>query len=136
MQADSLASEPQGSPRILELVNTGVGSLLPAEGNGSPLQHSGLENPRDGGAWWAAVYGVAESRTRLKRLSRSSSSLFPPQGTFPTEESNWGLLHCRWILYQLSYQGSRHELQVRTHKMYIINNTNMVKNDMPTLLKT
>ena len=37
------------------------------EGNGSPLQCSCLENPRDGGAWWAAVYGVAQSRTRLKR---------------------------------------------------------------------
>ena len=36
------------------------------EGNGNPLQCSCLENPRDGGAWWAAVYGVAQSRTRLK----------------------------------------------------------------------
>ena len=36
------------------------------EGNGNPLQCSCLENPRDGGAWWAAVYGVAKSRTRLK----------------------------------------------------------------------
>ena len=44
------------------------------EGNGNPLQRSCLENPRDGGAWWAAVYGVAQSRTRLKRLSSSSSS--------------------------------------------------------------
>ena len=44
------------------------------EGNGNPLQCSCLENPRDGGAWWAAVYGVAESRTRLKRLSSSSSN--------------------------------------------------------------
>ena len=35
------------------------------EGNGTPLQYSCLENPRDGGAWWAAVYGVAQSRTRL-----------------------------------------------------------------------
>ena len=39
-----------------------------------PLQCSCLENPRDWGAWWAAVYGVAQSRTRLKRLSSSSSS--------------------------------------------------------------
>ena len=39
------------------------------EGNGNPLQCSCLENPRDGGAWWAAVYGVAQSRTRLKWLS-------------------------------------------------------------------
>ena len=44
------------------------------EGNGSPLQCSCLENPRDGGAWWAAIYGVAQSWTRLKRLSSSSSS--------------------------------------------------------------
>ena len=46
------------------------------KGNGNPLQCSCLENPRDGGAWWAAVYGVAQSRTRLKRLSSSSSRLF------------------------------------------------------------
>ena len=45
------------------------------EGNGNPLQCSCLENPREVGAWWAAVYGVAQSRTRLKRLSSSSSSL-------------------------------------------------------------
>ena len=44
------------------------------EGNGNPLRCSCLENPRDGGAWWAAVYGVAQSQTRLKRLSSSSSS--------------------------------------------------------------
>ena len=43
------------------------------EGNGNPLQCSCLENPRDGEAWWAAVYGVAQSRTRLKQLSSSSS---------------------------------------------------------------
>ena len=45
------------------------------EGNGNPLQCCCLENPRDGGAWWAAGYGVAQSRTRLKRLSSSSKSL-------------------------------------------------------------
>ena len=44
------------------------------EGNGNPLQCSCLENPRDRGAWWAAIYGVAQSQTRLKQLSRSSSS--------------------------------------------------------------
>ena len=49
--------------------------LCSGEGNGNPLQCSCLENPRDGGAWWAAIYGVAQSRTRLKRLS-SSSSMF------------------------------------------------------------
>ena len=43
------------------------------EGNGNPLRYSCLKNPRDGGAWWAAVYGVAQSQTWLKRLSSSSS---------------------------------------------------------------
>ena len=58
------------------------------EGNGNPLQCSCLENPRDGEAWWAAVYGVAQDRTRLKRLSSSSngwcsvtvSDSLPPHG--------------------------------------------------------
>ena len=49
------------------------------EGNGNPLQCSCLENPSDGGAWWAAVYGVAQSRTWLKWLSSSSK-------------------HARWLL--------------------------------------
>ena len=44
------------------------------EGNGTPLQHSCLENPMDGGASWAAVHGVVQSRTRLKRLSSSRGS--------------------------------------------------------------
>ena len=67
------------------------------EGNGDPLQCSCLENPRDGIAWWAAVYGVTQSRTRLKWLSSSSSSgkesacnardpsLIPGSGRFPGE---------------------------------------------------
>ena len=46
--------------------------LCPGEGNGTPLQYSCLENPMDGGAWWAAVHGVAEGQTRL----RTSLSLF------------------------------------------------------------
>ena len=50
------------------------------EGNGNPLQCSCLENPRDREAWWAAVYGVAQSRTRLKRLGSSSSSSKKPGG--------------------------------------------------------
>ena len=51
------------------------------EGNGNPLQCSCLENSRDGGAWWAAIYGVAQSRTRLKRLS--SSSRYPASWASP-----------------------------------------------------
>ena len=66
------------------------------EGNGNPLQCSCLENPRDGGAWWAAIYGVAQSRTRLKRLSSSSSSRgdlgdFMSQNVkdFPRQKMRW-----------------------------------------------
>ena len=44
------------------------------EGNGNPLQCSCLENPRDGGDWWAAVNGVTQSQTRLKRLSSNRDS--------------------------------------------------------------
>ena len=51
------------------------------EGSGTSLQYSCLENPRDGGAWWAAIYWVAQSRTRLKRLSSSSSS----SNTYPIQ---------------------------------------------------
>ena len=57
------------------------------EGNGNPLQCSCLENPRDGGAWWAAVYGAAQSRTRLKRLSSSSSSRL--SWNLPVMQETW-----------------------------------------------
>ena len=56
------------------------------EGNGNPLQCSCLEDPRDGGASWAAVYGVAQSWTRLKRLSSGSSSI--------------DILNCRWYQFK------------------------------------
>ena len=48
-------------------------ALFSGEGNGNPLRCSCLENPRDGGAWWSAVYGVAQSRTQLKRVSKQAS---------------------------------------------------------------
>ena len=54
------------------------------EGNGNPLRCSCLENPRDGGAWWAAVYGVAQSQTQLKWLSSSSSSVLLREGNLDT----------------------------------------------------
>ena len=50
--------------RKTDEIGTDYGHI--GEGNGSPLQCYCLENPRDGGAWWAAVYGVTQSRTRLK----------------------------------------------------------------------
>ena len=56
--------------------------MIRIKGNGNPLQCSCLENPGDEGAWWAAVYGVSQSRTRLKRLSSSSSSRIKELGNF------------------------------------------------------
>ena len=59
------------------------------EGNGNPLQYSCLENPRDGGAWWAAVYGVAQSQTQLKRRSSSSSNLKETEQLYGYPEERW-----------------------------------------------
>ena len=61
------------------------------EGNGTPLQCCCLGNPREGRDWWAAVYGVTQSYTRLKRLSSSSSSV-PLGGLYPTALPIPGLL--------------------------------------------
>ena len=72
-----LSTENSGHLRVFLSILSVVYDCLVnnrGEGNGNPLQHSCLENPRDRGAWWASVYGVAQSRTRLKWLSSSSSS--------------------------------------------------------------
>ena len=53
-----------------------------------PVQYSCLENHRDGGAWWATVYGVAQSRTRLKRLSSSSNSSLYKTVVYKGREGN------------------------------------------------
>jgi len=66
--------QSMGSLRVGHNWVTSLSLSCIGEGNGNPLQCSCLENPRDGGAWWAAVYGVTQSPTRLKRLSSSSSS--------------------------------------------------------------
>jgi len=66
--------QSMGSLRVGHDWATSLSLSCIGEGNGNPLQCSCLENPRDGGAWWAAVYGVAQSRTQLKWLSSSSSS--------------------------------------------------------------
>ena len=67
------------------------------EGNVNPLQSSCLENPRDGGAWWATVYGVTQSRTRLKRLSSSSTLLYVYTTCY--------LFICQWTFGLFSAKG-------------------------------
>ena len=92
------------------------------EGNGNPLQCSCLENPMGGEVWWAAVYGVAQSWTRLKRLSSSSSSsrtnnfticmeiqkTLNSQSNLEKEEWNWRnqLAWLQALLQSHSHQGS------------------------------
>ena len=75
--------QSMGSGRVGNDSATSLSLSCIGEGNGNPLQYSCLENPRGRGAWWAAVYGVAQSRTRLKRLSSSSSSLFSEKQSNP-----------------------------------------------------
>ena len=68
---------PGGSKVKVSACNEGgLGSIpgsgrSPGEGNDNPLQYSGLENPMDGGAWWATVHGVAKSRTQLSDFTYS-----------------------------------------------------------------
>ena len=71
------------------------------EGNDTPLQCSCLENPRDGEAWWAAVYGVAQNRTWLKWLSSSSSSRDGEHLSFTCGQSIY-------VLRESIYSGSLH----------------------------
>ena len=88
------------------------------EGNGNPLQCSCLENPRDGGAWWAAVSGVVQSQTRLKRLSSSSSrsSLQRPLTSFAFHtNASWCCLLAGWLsssshvtLHRDAYMSTKH----------------------------
>ena len=72
------------------------------EGNGSPLQCSCLENPRDRGAWWAAIYGVAQSRPRLKRLSSSSSSRTENLGTLDMDTISFQVK--LWTFFNFIYE--------------------------------
>ena len=105
------------------------------EGNVNPLQCSCLENPRDRGAWWAAIYGVAQSRTRLKRLSSSSMAdeqccdrfrwtakgrshaytcIHPPQDPPPIQAATW-----HWAESPVLYSRSLLVLHCKYSSVYI-----------------
>ena len=103
------------------------------EGNGNPLQCSCLENPRDGGAWWAAVDGVAQSQTRLKRRSSSSSSSrsWEPDQVTPcfkcskssAKQANGNsaiATTSRWPFYQRCYpENTTNRLECKQHTFLI-----------------
>ena len=92
-------------------------SKLLGEGNGNPLQCSCLENPRDGGAWWAAVYGVAQSQTRLKQLSSSPSNEYSGLISF---RMDWlDLLAAQGTLYSLLQHHSS-KASILWHSVFFI----------------
>ena len=83
---------------MLELQQTQLQSVGRGEGHGTPLQYSCLENPMDGGAWWAAVHGVARSWTRLSDFTFMHwRRKWQPTPVFlPGESQGWGsLVGCR-----------------------------------------
>ena len=87
------------------------------EGNGNPLQCSHLENPRDRGAWWAAVYGVAQSRTRLSDLAAAAASCVWSQGStsnlwWPPSSLLGALCH---VFHDLYFMSDREELENAFH---------------------
>ena len=96
------ASEPSGLGGGLGKDKVWLGKPS-GEGNGNPLQCSCLENPGDGGAWWAAVSGVAQSRTRLKRLSSSSSSNSSRTWKQPRCPSTDEWIRKLWYTYTMEY---------------------------------
>ena len=84
------------------------------EGNGNPLWCSCLENPRDGGAWWAAISGVAQSRTRLKQLSSSSSSRY----SFQVKSFNYFICSSYEMIFRFFISQVPHVL-VRIFRLYL-----------------
>ena len=92
--------QSMGSLRVRHNWATSLSLSCIGEGNGNPLQCSCLENPREGGAWCAAVYGVAQSRKRLKRLSSSIYSV-KKNGMNLYQMLKLPILYClQWSRYQ------------------------------------
>ena len=73
------------------------------EGNGNPLQYSCLENPRDRGAWWAAIYGVTQSWTQLNELAAAAAATLCDR-LLPTSPTSTCLLYFLITLHQASCQ--------------------------------
>ena len=93
------------------------------EGNGNPLQCSCLENPRDGGAWWAAIYGVTQSRTRRKLLSSSSRS--PVSGMDQKPSIRTKDAPCPLIILEITRDLAAlfHELGAETNKYFLFSHS-------------
>ena len=107
------------------------------EGNGNPLQCSCLENPRGGGAWWAAVYGVTQSRTRLKRLSSTILQTFFPCA-FPKTQNKCllclnlkciTLFVCHWAKISNTLSTLKRLKKSKINKINIKKNTNIIWNE-------
>ena len=96
--------------------------LCIGEGNVIPLHWSCLENPRDGGTWWAAVYGVAQSQTRLKWLSSSSSSSSPQglKASLPFVSAELQSFFFFWLIHSFIQPFSIDQCQVLCWSLGIV----------------
>ena len=104
-----LWSEEPGRLQSMELLRVGhdwaTSLSCTGEGNGNPLHCSCLENPRERGAWWAAIYGVAQSRTWLKWLSSSSmTKLEWSRSWFLWMSKESGFLRCKLLLVKMQWR--------------------------------
>ena len=100
------------------------------EGNGNPFQCSCLENPRDGGALWAAISGVTQSLTRLKRLSSSSSKIPNSRCQWTRAPSEVSRRSC----VSLSFLVSRGQLHSLTPSSFLPPQSQQIKSSDPSLL--
>ena len=100
------------------------------EGNGNPLQCSCLENPRDGGAWWAAVCGVAQSRTRLKQLSSKDKIA---TNWLKCHKNNVMVMMLKWFGVKSS-QHSQH-LKYICNSFYVLHSLKRIPNKLNQIEK-
>ena len=102
--------QSMGSLRVAERLHSHFSLSCNAEGNGNPLQSSCLENPRDWGAWWAAVYGVTQSRTQLEWLSLGKKYFeiyLPELDHMPTVNIRKKIPSCFW-----QWEGKRKHCEI------------------------
>ena len=143
--------QSMGSQRVGQnwVTSLSISFSCTGEGNGNPLRYSWLENPRDSGAGWAAVYGVAQSRTRMKWLSSGGSSILISIHTVMEAKSKdkltshfsskarktcqWlcGRHHLTWALLQLSssFKSQRFTKHQPSVSVFFFPSQNTAKND-------
>ena len=134
--------QSMGSRRVGHDWETSLSCI--GEGNGNPLQCSCLENPMDGGAWWAAIYGVSQSRTRLKRLSSSSrtyGTVLNKSDTngnpllFPNHKGKWFMLSSLSIRLAMPFIGFQKFPLIPNFWIFVMNRCWILSNAFSTSIE-